>query len=45
MTSAPISARSRAEILPADKIGILEMAEEVHHPDVVDVLVHFISPF
>ncbi|MFR8526159.1 MAG: hypothetical protein ACLVDP_03715, partial [Flavonifractor plautii] len=27
-------------LLPADKAGGLEVAEEVYHPDVVDILVH-----
>ena len=26
--------------LPADKAGVLKMPEEVHHPNVVDVLAH-----
>ena len=27
-------------LLPADKAGVLKVAEQVHHPDVVDILVH-----
>ena len=29
-----------AGLLPADKAGVLKVAEQVHHPDVVDILVH-----
>ena len=32
-------------LLPADKASGLEVAEEVHHPDIIDVLAHLISPF
>ena len=27
-------------LLPTDKAGSLEVAEEVHHPDIIDILVH-----
>ena len=29
-----------AGLLPADKAGVLKVAEQVQHPDVVDILVH-----
>ena len=32
-------------LLPTNKAGILEVMKEVHHPDIVNVVVHFISPF
>ena len=32
-------------LLPADKAGGLKMPEQVHHPDIIDVLAHLISPF
>lgn len=32
-------------LLPTNKADILEVMKEVHHPDIVNVVVHFISPF
>ena len=34
-----------AGLLPADKAGVLKMPEQVHHPDIIDVLVHNHPPF
>ena len=32
-------------LLPTNKADILEVMKEVHQPDIVNVVVHFISPF